>query len=388
MAVESTATDTFAELESLKAQQGSVQVLKKLEQLLRDQKQYHQVFDAVLMQKKLELGGSLLKPTAFDDVPEAKRNDFEEAYIAAAREVGTLLLADKQLGQAWMYFRTIRETEPIRQFIETLDPRADYSEEAIDIALYQGVSPIKGLEMMLSSHGTCSSITALDQQFMRLDPKARAQCASLLVRRIYDDLTQTIQHEVERKHGLATPGQTLRELIAGRDWLFADANYHIDVSHLHAVVRFSRSLDPSAKELPLAIQLAEYGSKLATQYQYASDPPFEDYYPAHVQYLKALGNINADAAFAYFRDKLKPDVNDPDSQLTALVLVELLSNKGQINEALELASQYLSSVQEQLGFSFGELCAKAGRYDLLQKVARDKGDLLTYTAALLQPVAT
>jgi hypothetical protein len=378
-------TDVFTEFESVKQTQGSAAVLEKLAATLREQKQFHQLFDALLMQKKLSLGAPLIKPTSFDDVPQESRDDFEEAYVAAAREVGLLLLAEKQMGQAWMYLRTIRETEVMRKAIEKLDPKADSTEEVIDIALYQGVSPIKGLEMMLQSHGTCSSITALDQLFMKLDPAARVACAGLLVKRIYNDLTETCQHEVERKQGMAAPGQTLRELIAGRDWLFADANYHIDVSHLHSVVRFSRSLTPGAPELKQAIQLAEYGSKLAEQYQYAGDPPFEDYYVAHGHFLKALANVNRETALAYFREKLKPDAaENPDNQLVAFAYVDLLTRLDLMDEALDVATKYLSNVQEQLGFSLADLCAEAKRYDLLKQVARDKGDLLTFTAALLQ----
>ncbi len=377
-------TDTFAELESLKAQQGPSAVLQKLADTMREEHDYHRLFDAMLMQKKQALGLPLLRPTSFDDVPANLKDEFEAAYVASAREVGHLLLAEKQLGQAWMYLRTIREPALIKDAIDKLDAKADYSEEAIDIALYQGISPVKGLEMMLNSHGTCSSITALDQQFLRLEPEARAQCAALLVKRLYEDVSQTIQHEVERKQGLAAPGQTLRELIAGRDWLFADANYHIDVSHLHSVIRFSRSLSATAPELPLAIQLAEYGSKLAEQYQYAGDPPFEDFYPAHAQFLKALANINRDAALTYFREKLRPDTNDPDSQLAAFGYVDLLTRLDRMEEALDVAAKYLSQASEQTGFSFADLCAEAGRYDLLTKVSRDKGDLLTFTAAILQ----
>lgn len=377
-------TDSYAELEALKTQQGPAAVLQKLAETLREQAQFHQLFDALLMQKKQALGLPLLRPTSFDDVPAHLRDDFEATYVNCAREVGQLLLNDKQLGQAWMYLRTIREPGPIKAAIDQLDPRTDYSEEAIDIALYQGLAPVKGLEMMLNSHGTCSSITALDQQFLRLEPDARAACAALLVKRLYNDVSQTLQHEVERKQGLAAPGQTLRELIAGRDWLFADANYHIDVSHLHSVVRFSRALPAESPEIPLAIQLAEYGSRLAQQYQYAGDPPFEDFYPAHVQFLKAVANINRDEALNYFRDKLRPDVNDPDNQLVALALVDLLTRLGRKEEALELAAKYLSYASEQTGFSFADLCAEVGRFDLLSQISKDKGDLLTFAAAILQ----
>ena len=50
------------------------------------------------------------------------------------------------------------------------------------------------------------------------------------------------------RHGDPEPpsGATIPELIAGRDWLFEDDAYHIDVSHLGAVVRYS----PMARDEP------------------------------------------------------------------------------------------------------------------------------------------
>jgi hypothetical protein len=154
-------------------------------------------------------------------------------------------------------------------------------------------------------------------------------------------------------------------------------------------VRFSRALDGTSPELKQAQQLAEYGSNLAQQYQYAGDPPFEEFYPAHVQYFKALSGDAA--ALDYFREKLGPDVQDSDNQLAALGFLELLMRLDRIDEAVEVAAKYLTGVQEQFGFSFADLCRKAGRYDLLLKLAREKDDLITYTAALLhegaQPIS-
>ena len=74
-------TDSFAELEALKTQQGPAAVLKKLADTLREQGQYHQLFDALLMQKKQSLGLPLLRPTSLDDVPADKR----AAYWAVPR---------------------------------------------------------------------------------------------------------------------------------------------------------------------------------------------------------------------------------------------------------------------------------------------------------------
>ena len=375
--------DTFAQLEAVNRAQGPVAAIDQLIAALRTEQSHHQLFDALLLKKKHEMGLPLSHPTSFDDVPADRRSEFEKVYIESARQVGELWLQQGSIGQAWLYLRTIREPEKVAQAIEALDAHSPPPEDIIDIALYQGVAPVKGLQLMLSSHGTCSSITALDQQFMQLSDEARQTCAALLVRRLHDDLTQTLQMEVSRKQPMTPPGQSLRELMLGRDWLFADDNYHIDVSHLHSVVRFARSLKEGTPELKQAIDLAEYGSRLAPQYQYAGDPPFEDYYPAHIHYFKVIGNTARDAGLDYFRQKLGADAADPDNQLAALGLVELLTKIGRYDEAIDVAAKYLKSAQEQFGFSFMDLCQQAGRYDALRQIAREKGDLISYTAALL-----
>ncbi|HVV99023.1 MAG TPA: hypothetical protein VHB77_01715, partial [Planctomycetaceae bacterium] len=350
------ATSTeFAQIDEIHRERGADAAIDRVVELLRSEQKYHQLFDALLLKKKHALGAPLTHPTSFDDVPDAQRSEFEQAYINAAREVGESFLQQGKIGQAWLYLRTIREPAKVVAAIERIQPGMPFDDEIIDIALYQGVAPAKGLELLLSSHGTCSSITALDQQFTQFPGDVRQKCAAILVRKLYDDLVETLRHEVERKQGLTPPGQTLRELISGRDWLFNEDNYHIDVSHLHAVVRFSRALEAGSPELPLAIQLAEYGSHLSSQYQYAGDPPFDDFYPAHVQYLKAISGEGRDAALAYFREKIGADVHDTDNQLAALAYVDLMTRLERFDEALDVAEKYLLNAQDQFGFSFAEL---------------------------------
>ena len=178
--------------------------------------------------------------------------------------------------------------------------------------------------MYLASHGTCSTITAFEQLSTQLPADSRRQCAQALVRKLYDDLRENVAHDVLKRQPMNPPGQNLRELIGGREWLFADDSYHIDVSHLNAVVRFARFLDASSPELELALQLAQYGSRLAPQYQYAGNPPFADFYPAHIQYFKALLGNDREEALAYFRAKIGEDLADTDNQLAAFTLVDLL----------------------------------------------------------------
>ncbi len=379
--------ETFEQLEKLHQSEGAEATISKLIETLRSQKEYHKLFDAILLRKKFEMGVPLVRPTSFDDVPEDKREEFEETYIGAAREVGEAYLANGNIGQAWIYFRTIHEPQKVAEAIEQINARPDADEETeeiINIALYEGANPVKGLELMLRTHGTCNTITALDQQFPQLSSEDRKRAAGLLVRDLYNDLCQTVRHEVEQRMALIPPGDSLRDLIAGRDWLFEDGNYHIDVSHLSSVVRFARSLDPSSPEMSQAIELAEYGSKLDQQFQYPGDPPFDDFYQAHMHLFKALAGQDPDEALAYFREKLDQAPDEPDKQLIAYVLVDLLIRIEQTAEALELAAQYLKDVQDPNAFSFADLCQQTGRMDTLQEVAREKGDLVAYVAALIQ----
>ncbi len=379
--------DPFVEIQNLNESEGATSAIEKLMETLSEQKQFHKLFDATLMKKKFEMGLPVTHSTSFNDVPEERLDEFEKSYIEAARRIGKSFLSDGKIGDAWLYFRTIRETEPIKQAIEKINSRRDAdddTEQIINIALYEGAHPVKGLEMMLNSHGTCNTITALDQQLPQLSPENRDQAAVLLVRHLYDDLCDILRHEVKQRLAIVPPGESLNALIAGRDWLFEEGNYHIDVSHLSSVVRFARSLDGSRPELAQAIELTNYGSRLDKQFQYPSDPPFDDFYPAHSHFFNALAGQNQDEAIAYFQQKLNKQPDQADKQLIAYVMVDLLTRINRLDESLELAETYLNDVEDADGFSFAALCMQTGRMDTLQRVSREKGDLVSYTAALIQ----
>ncbi|MGE5192618.1 MAG: hypothetical protein ACM3U2_08960 [Deltaproteobacteria bacterium] len=374
---------TFDELAKIHRTQGPAAAIDHLISVLRAEKRYHPLFDALLMKKRLELGLGLVRPTSLKDVPEEKRDEFEKLYVDAAREIGHLLLADRMIPQAWNYLRAINEPQKVAEAIAALPEGESAPDDVIEIALFQGVNPAKGLALYLASHGTCSTITAFEQISMQLAPVVRRQCAQALVRKLYDDLRENVQHDVLRRQPMNPPGQPLRELIAGREWLLADDSYHIDVSHLNAVVRFARWLDASCPELDLALQLAQYGARLAKQYQYAGNPPFDDFYPAHVHYFQALLGTDREAALAYFRSKIGEDVADTDNQLAAYTLVDLLLRLERRDEALELACRYLADTADEFGLSLPELCAQSGRLDLLRELARSRGDVVNFAAALI-----
>ena len=376
----------YDELQKTAADSGPAAAIDRLIEVQRETNQHHKLFDALLVKKKFAMALPVTRPTSFDDVPEDRRKEFEEAYIAAAREVGQLLLDDGNIPQAWIYFRTINDSEPVRQAIESkLDelPQHPQYDEILNVALYEGASPLSGIKLMLQSHGTCNTVTSLDQMMQQLSAEQRADAAAIMVKHLYGELQNSLQYAVQQRIPVLPPNASIRELCQGRDWLFEEGNYHIDVSHLNAVVRFARSLPGDADELPLAIELAEYGSKLDPKLQYEGDPPFQDFYTAHLNFLKILAGQDTDAGFAYFDKQLQQEPDEPDKQLIAYVTADLLIRTGRLEEAVALAGRFLQDVEDPNGFSFAELCREAGQFDVLESAARDSNDPLRFTVAII-----
>lgn len=381
----------FETLKTPSSREQALATLDRLAEVLIEKRDYHRLFDARMLKKKFELGLPLNRPSSLSDVPEDLRKEVEATYIEAAREAGKRLLEAGEIGQAWTYYQVLREPEPVARALDSVSPSMesnDRLEELIHVALIQGVNPSKGLQLMLRAHGTCSTITTLDQSLQNLTPEQRQSCARVMVRSLYDDVVESVRRDVERRIPGLPPGESLRSLMAGRDWLLESGNYHVDVSHLHAVVRFARSLEAPAEELDLALQLCEYGQRLAEPLQYAGEPPFVDYYPAHAAFFRALLDKDREKSLQYFRDQLANEPDEGDKPLLAYVLVDLLSRVGRLDEAVEVASKWLTNLSEDVRVSFSELCLQAKRPDALREAARRNGDLVTYTAALVSTVTS
>jgi hypothetical protein len=328
-----------------------------------------------VMQQRHKLGLPLLRVDV-DDIPEDRRGAYEDAVTQAAREAGTLFLADADIPRAWPYFRAIGDKTPVRDAIEKLDSP---DEGVIHIALEERVHPRKGFEMLLERYGICRAITYFEQYPER---ETREQSLILLVRTLHRELMESLRRAIVQSEGTAPPGATVPDLIAGRDWLFGDMDYYVDTSHLIAVIRFALDLTDT-EALRLAIEFCEYGKHLSAQFKYKVDPPFDDAYVDHAVYLGALAGENVDAAIAHFRKKVL--VQDPDiaGTVPAQVLVALLGRLKRYQEAIEVSLEYLSQAAgDQLVCPpVLQLCQLAGDYERLKKLARERGDLLSFTAA-------
>ena len=300
-----------------------------------------------------------------------------------------MMLDRGEIAAAWPYFRAIGESEPIARAIDAFEPGEDSGEalsQVIEVAFNQGVAPRKGFELILRNYGTCSSISS----FEGLPPEEtlRQDCAGMLVRQLHAHLVENLRGEISRRgQPLPVEGAPIPALIAGRDWMFAEDAYHIDVSHLSAVVRYGAQLaDPA--DLALALELTEYGRNLSERHRYEGEPPFEDVYEDHNAYFKVLLGRDVEKGLAHFRAKLaSADAEDRrDDAAVAQVLVRLLVRLDRMDEAIEVAATHLAGRPETTLAcpSLAQLCQRAGRLDRLAQASRACDDLVNYAAALLQ----
>jgi hypothetical protein len=172
--------------------------------------------------------------------------------------------------------------------------------------------------------------------------------------------------------------------MAGRDWLFQDDYYHIDVSHLSSVVQMSINLSP-CPELGMARELCAYGQHLSGRFLGQTDPPFEDLYRSHDIYLAILAGENVEGGLDYFRDQAARADPETVGTYPAQVLVNLLLRLDRPREALDVARQYLAAADNrQLSCpSIAELCQQVNDYRTLAEVARAQGDPVHFLAGLL-----
>jgi hypothetical protein len=345
-----------------------------LVRLLGEQKKYPLVFEARLMRARHRMGLPLVKGRNISDLPPEQQPAYQAAIREAARETGSLFLADGDVVGAWPYFRAIGDPGPVADAIERLSPN-DATEPVIQIALNERVNPRKGFALLLHKHGICTAMSCAARYPDRAD---RVEFLRQLVRAISRELVAALQEAIASVEGQIPATQSVAELIAGRDWLFTGARYYTENSHLTSMVEASVELE-DRETLRLAWELAEYGRHLDPVHHLASQPPFADTYVDFGAYLSALLGQNVDTSVAHFRKKLDDSV--PGS---AEILVGLLTRLGRYTEALDISVECLGGEAGSTCPSAIQLCQMASDYRRLSKLARQEGDLLAFAAGLLQ----
>ncbi|MCI0681554.1 MAG: hypothetical protein L0Y71_05585 [Gemmataceae bacterium] len=375
----------FDDLQQTLSTDGPVAAIDKLCADLKARKEYAGLFYTLLMKKRHELGVSPIATGSNQDLPPALHQAFEDGIREAARTVGKLWLDEGDIPQAWAYYRMLGETEPVAQALDKVELKEDQDvQPIIDIAFHQGVHPRKGFEWILRRYGICSSITTMAGGDLPFPLEVRQDCIKRLIRALHEELFERLKAEIQRKQGFAPTGKTIAELMAGRDWLFADEFYHIDLSHLSAVVQMSAQLD-NCDELGMARELCQYGQRLSPRFQQVTDPPFENQYQDYEVFLSILQGDDVEKGLAHFR--AKAENADPETVGTypAEVLVNLLLRLGRKDEALETSRRFLARLGEARTScpSFVELCQQTRNFQALADVAREQENPVNYLAGLI-----
>jgi hypothetical protein len=372
------------ELQQILQTAGADAAIDRLCAELKQRKDFHGLFYALLMKKRHTLGVSPVPTGSNQDLPADTHEAFEEGIREAARTAGRLCLDEGNIPQAWAYFRMLGEPGPVAEALKNIEPKDDQDlQPLIEIALHHGVLPEKGYDWVIKRYGICSAITTLSGE-LPLTTEARATCIRRLVRALHNELLERLKVEIARQQNFEPSGATVAELIAGRDWLFADDFYHIDLSHLNSTVQMATQLD-QGEELHLARDLCAYGKRLSPRFRFQADPPFEDQYTDYDRYLAVLSGEDVEGGIAHFR--AKAETADPQTIGTfpAEVLVNLLLRIGCADTALEVSRKLLAPLGDvRLSCpSFVELCQRTGNYGVLAEVAREQGNAINFVAGLI-----
>jgi hypothetical protein len=374
----------FDRLRSTFESRGADAAVERLISDLRTEGDYSNLFYALLLKKRVELGVSPFPTGPSNDLPPQTHEPYERAIREAGREVGHLLLANRQYPQAWSFFRMLGEVEPMRAALEQFEPGPDEDVYPIvEIAWQGGVLPKKGFDLVLDRQGVCSAITMVSSSDITANAELRDYCVARLVRALHSQLKDRLRSDLEARAGSAPSHAEIAQIVANHPELFAEDSYHIDTSHLSSVVQMSTYL-PAGPENAMARELCAYGRMLSPSLQGGNDPPFDENYDDYLAFLNAIAGVDVEASLERFRAKAEREAAEGASY-PAQVYVNLLMRLNRTVEALAAAKAYLLSQDERnlICPSVGELAKKVGDYESVAEAAKARNDPVGFLAGLI-----
>ncbi|QDU98334.1 hypothetical protein [Lignipirellula cremea] len=380
-------TDTSTDFDLLKSknEEGGVDaMLEALVEQLRAKRQPHQLFEALKMQVRQQMALPLQYTEQSDDLTDEQREQLENGLLEACREVGAMLLKDGQIREGWMYLRPVGDREAASAMLAEIEPDDENLDDLVEVLLGESVDVARGFRLVIENFGICNAITTFESQLGNHGRREQQAAAGLLVRHLHHELCENLATDIGRQEGATPTGESsIRSLVADREWLFNENTYHVDTTHLSSVVRFARLLD-DPETLRLALDLTEYGRHLSTQFQYQSDEPFADNYPAHAIYFRGLLGEDVDQAIEYFGKKAETVDQGEFGTLAIEVFVDLLSRLGRHQEAIDAAIRLSPADARPLGIapSLLELSQRAQQFDQMLDFCRQQNDLLGYATGL------
>lgn len=384
----------FDRLRATLASEGPAAAADRLVAELRKAEDFHGLFYAMLLKKRVELGVSPFPTGPSDELPAHTHQPYEQAIRDAGREVGHALLERKQFARAWGFFRMLDEPGPVRAALEAFDPGPDDDVyPVIELAWQNGLLPKKGFDLVLDRHGVCSAITMVSGSDITGNADLRDHCVGRLVRALHAQLSERLRGDLAGRGKPAPDDATIPRMVEAHPELFEDDAYHIDTSHLSSVVQMSTYL-PAGPENELAQELCAYGRRLSKGLQGHNDAPFDDGYDDYLAYLKVIAGIphpprvgnlaDVDAGLERFRAKAGRAAEE-GSTYSAQVYVNLLLKANRPAEALTAARKFLLAEDERNLICPGvsELAKRAGDFEAIADAAKARQDPVGFLAGLI-----
>ena len=375
----------YQQLESHVAAGSPTDALRDLSEYLKAQERFHDLFEVLKMQLRLELGlpaAQANQETTYDEQTESR---LERGLIDACRTVGELFFKSGRIREGWMYMRPVGDRAAAQQALATVEATDENSDELLEVLLHEAVDIERGYGLALSRLGTCNSITLFEQALASRPRSDQQLAAGLLVEHVHAELVDNLRADIARRQGEVPEGKTARQLLEGYPDLLRDGTYHLDTSHIASTVRFARVIDKPS-QLAQALDIAQYGNRLHPQYKYPGDEPFLDLYPASIAFYQALLGIEVDAGIRYFTHKADSVDQQHFGLIAVEILIDLLYRCKRPEAALDAFAKRIPANQRTMGIAptLLQLSQQLGDYSRMQLISRERNDLLSFTAALLQ----
>lgn len=375
----------YERLQATLAAHGPQAAIEELIAELRRAEDFQNLFYALLMKKRIELGVTPFPTGSPNELPTHTHEAYEDAIREAGRHVGKLLLERKNYSKAWVFFRMLGEPEPMREALEAFTPGPDDDVyPVIEIAWQNGVLPKKGFDLVLDRHGICSAITMVSGSDLSTNPDLRDYCITKLAAALSAQLTERLHTDLAGRGVSISPHATISQLVEADPALFADDAYHIDTSHLSSVVQMSVMNLPPGEGVNYARELCAYGRKLAPGLQGTNDAPFDENYDDYLAYLNVIAGENVEENLKRFEAKAAREAAE-GATYAAQIYVNLLLKADRPAEALAAAKQFLLAEDDRNLICPGvnELARRAGDFAALSEAARARNDPVNYLASLI-----
>jgi hypothetical protein len=131
--------------------------------------------------------------------------------------------------------------------------------------------------------------------------------------------------------------------------------------------------------------LAEYGSKLHSNFQFRGDEPFVEIYPAHRLFFAAQLGSRVEEAVAYFRERAETAKVEEIGTMPVETYVVLLTRLKRYREAAAAIAKMIPPGVSAQGFAptLFELCGLAGDYTPMLERCRERDDPVGFAAAAI-----